>query len=261
MQIFSLAFLVAPASISIAIIGLTLIPVIGYLKNRFSKQLIRQQCRFDEALIRQEIEISEQSYLRISLELHDRVGHLLSLAKLHLNTGPPAAADEASGLISEALDALRAISRGLTTDAVSCLGLVKTLELLLEEIRKTGMFQISLEQHGEACFLDDQTEIFLYRIAQECLSNIIKHANANVIQIVLDYGTSGFCITISDNGTGFESKSQTRKKGFSGCGLSNIKKRCTIINADLKIRSNNGSGTNVIIKIPSHDKTGAGIKV
>ncbi|MEO6917021.1 MAG: ATP-binding protein [Chitinophagaceae bacterium] len=252
MQISNLFFLVAPAAISVIIIVLMLVPLIGYLQLKFSRQLIRQQCRFEEALITKEFEISEHNFQHVSLELHDRVGHILSLAKMHLNNDLPGRLNEASGLVSAALEALRTISRGLNTDLVSCLGLVKSLEQELGQINLSRSMNTKLLSDGEIYFLEDQTEIFIYRIAQECLSNIIRHARANFVEISLNYQPAFFCMKITDDGDGFDLNKVNK---VPGCGLSNIRKRCRMINAGLEIRSIAKQGTSIVIKLPIHDKS------
>lgn len=255
MQMSSMFFLVAPAAL-IIFIGLTLLPLVGYLQEALSRQLTQQQLTFDDLLLRKEIEIREQGYQQLSLELHDGVGHMLSVAKWHLDTGPPGSSSEAISMIEAALESLRNISRSLNADLLHCDGLSKCLELGLAQISRSGQCQTRLCQTGEPYFLSDQTDLTLLRISQECLTNIIKHSGASRVSIVLDYQPKLFTITITDNGKGF--KSWVEEKEPTGCGLSNIRKRCRIINASLQISSELGIGTIVIIKIPVYDKRSAG---
>ena len=149
-------------------------------------------------------------------------------------------------LISEAINDLSDISRSMSSEIVLNNGLIKALEFETAQLQKSGLYKIELSVTGEIIFLDANKELVLFRIVQEALNNIVKHAHANRIRIGLHFNNDSLGLYIADNGKGFSCDEGSEQ----GIGLINMKKRASILNGICTINSQPDIGTNINIKIP-----------
>jgi len=121
-------------------------------------------------------------------------------------------------------------------------------------IKKTELCKTRLESKGENPKLDGQKELILFRIVQESLHNIIKHANAKNIDVKLNHNDEMLKLCIADDGTGFETDIVEGRAADAGMGLRNMQNRAKLINADFNIRSIKNSGTTVSLTLPLNNK-------
>ena len=241
---------------AIGIISLFLIYRNKQLKYLQEKQIMQSQ--FQQELLQTQLEIQEQTFKNISQEIHDNIGQVLSLVKLNINTmdcGQPAALNEkisdSKHLISKAIHDLRDLSKSLNTDYVTEMGLTRSVEYELEMIKRTGSYEIKFNTTGKPYRLDPQQELIFFRIVQEALHNIIRHAKATSIKVELLFEPQIFTLKISDNGVGFDS-SQLAINNYNGLGLGirNMHNRASMIDTDFKLMSNVEKGTTVILTLP-----------
>lgn len=216
----------------------------------------RLHFQFNEALLTTQLEIQEQTLNNVSQEIHDNIGQVLTLAKLTVNT---IASDDNSfeskklnaiQLLGKAIQDLRHLSKGLNSDYVSQLGLVKAIEYEMEFLRRTGTFNTSLSVNGNQFQLNQQQDLIMFRIFQEVLNNIIKHSKASDINVDMQFYSDFLAMEIRDNGLGFELNILERTHEGVGIGLNNMRNRAKLINAELSIDSNISSGTKVKIQMP-----------
>jgi two-component system, NarL family, sensor kinase len=207
--------------------------------------------QFQKHLLQAQLEIQEQTFRNISQEIHDNIGQVLSLAKLTLSSIELNNSDNcrekaisAKQLVSKAIQDLRDLSRSLNTDYVSEMGLPKAIEYELDMIKKLALYETELTIEGSINPFEKQKELILFRIVQEVLNNIIKHADATVIRIVLEYETDSFGLSVSDNGKGFDPALLEEDDG-AGMGIRNMHNRAHLIDADFRISSTVGSGSTV----------------
>ena len=232
--------------------------------NRRKKHLQEKrvlEINFQQTLLQTQLEIQEQTLKNISQEIHDNIGQALSLAKLNLNTMPPTN-DEAlqqkilnsKELVSKAITDLRDLSRSLDTDYVQEMGLQRAIEYELEMIRKTGIIETNLFVEGSMFRLQKQNELILFRIVQETLNNILKHANAKSINVNINY-SNAFTLIIKDDGKGLnlDPLSEEKNNNF-GLGIRNMHSRAKLIGADFSLTSQPGQGTEVKIVLPNETK-------
>ena len=220
-----------------------------------SKELAAVKTNFENSLLASQLELQEQTLEQVSREIHDNIGQKLSLAKLFLNTldiqQNPAAAkekiDDTISLLSLSIDGLSDISRSIGSDMLLNNGLVKSVEMELEKIEKSGAYQTSLIIEGKEVFLDGTRELILFRIVQESLNNILKHADASRILIHICYDNSQLELCVFDDGKGFSEASCGK-----GAGLANIKKRAALLLGQCIIGSQEAGGK-ITIKIPIHE--------
>lgn len=212
---------------------------------------------FEQELLRTQLEIQEQTLKTISEEIHDNIGQVLSLAKLKLNTLDFAKAEalrekttDAKSLVSKAIQDLRDLSRSLNTDTIASLGLVRALEQELELFQKSG-YTTSLQVDGSIRKLEPQRELIIFRIIQESLNNIIKHAEAKTIRVNASYQETGLQLSVEDDGKGAPvSALDMEKNSYRSLGLRNMHNRATMIGAVFTLLSEQERGTKVTLDIP-----------
>jgi signal transduction histidine kinase len=199
----------------------------------------------------------EEERRRLARELHDGPAqHLAILVRnleSHANSDP--ASDEnlresASGI----LDELRRVARDQRPTLLDDLGIVPALEWLIAETDKRSEISITLTVGGSAGRLEPETEVALYRIAQEAIRNAELHAQASEIDVKIRFDDSGVSLEISDNGTGFEVPISPGGYLRAGrLGLMGMNERAQLVGGSLDIRSSPEFGT-VVTALVSHDR-------
>ena len=208
------------------------------------------------------MEVREETVEQISRELHDNVGHGLILAKLQIK----AVANQVGGdaavqlskvldLLTDTLDTIRDISKSLNSDIIRQAGLNVAIEEQLERL-KTGL-EIHFHVYGTYHYMDDNTEMVLFRIFQEAISNVVSHAQAKNVSVILECNDRSLVLIISDDGVGFQMGGQdghpVEKKHIGG--LKTMRTRAGLIKADFQIESQPGVGTKIRVAVPYTSKT------
>jgi signal transduction histidine kinase len=201
----------------------------------------------------------EEERRRLARELHDdtlqsliALNQRVQLSRLEANGGTtPKILDEIQTLTTETIQNLRRITRALRPIYLEDLGLVASLEMLARETQNTSGVRVVFNHSNPQRRLDSAEELALYRITQEALSNVVRHAKAKECQVNLRF-TPGFVhLTISDNGQGFtvpESPAELAHQGHYG--LLGMHERAELIGARLEIESKAGEGTFITVKLP-----------
>ncbi|MEO5967077.1 MAG: ATP-binding protein [Ferruginibacter sp.] len=203
-------------------------------------------------LLNSRMEIQEQTLDSVSREIHDNIGQKLTLAKLNLNVlmSPDGkfhpGLQKTSSIIGCVIAELRDLSRSMNSELMLDNGLINALQNEANHLRKFGLFEVDLIIEGERYNVDAKTELLLFRITQESVNNIIKHAEAKKIVFKLNYLPFELILNISDDGKGF--RLNEIQKG--GMGILNIEKRCMMMGATHTIESEDGMGTIINLKIP-----------
>jgi len=221
-------------------------------QNAYYKDIETLKSSHQNALLQSQLEIQEQTFQHISREIHDNIGQKLSLAKLHLNTvnyedshKTILLVNDSLHMIGEAINDLSDLSHSLSSEIILNNGLIKALEFEMEQLKKSDIYSISFSITGSPVFLDADAELVIFRIVQEAINNIIKHAAATKIAINLHYNTHVLLLEINDNGRGFYTG-----KIHNGTGLQNLKKRATALKGNLSVNSTINIGTSIKIEIP-----------
>jgi len=221
---------------------------------------IRKQNRSREKknqhdILESQIEMQEQTFQKISSEIHDNISLTLSLSKIYLHdldyTDHADLSDKihlSTCLIKKAIDDLNTLSKSLNPDSFEKFGLIRSIEELVKDIHKAELFKIKFNVKGIPHSQGADYELILFRMIQESLNNVIRHANATEVSITLDYEKTSLSVRIRDNGTGFKTENTTFNN--NGSGLGNMKKRAQMINAQLFIDSQPQNGTLIKILIP-----------
>lgn len=218
-------------------------------KMLYEKQNLEQ--RFQQELLKTQMEIQEQTFKTISQEIHDNIGQMLSLAKMNLSKfeidrqNSDEAVLSAKDLVSHAVSSLRDLSRTLNTDTISTIGLLKSIELELQLVEKTTGIKTAIEINGHPQKLEPQKELILFRIVQESLHNSFKHATPTLVSVHANFADSLFQLSICDDGSGFNYSGNEH-----GSGLRNMQSRSKLIGAEWKLESQPGNGTKINLTIP-----------
>lgn len=225
-------------------------------QKAFTLDMIAIKANHEMELFKTKLEIQEQISQEISREIHDNVGQTISLAKMILNTldshenyETKEGINETSDLLELALDNLRYISRKLNSELIKKGGLKKSIEMQIGYLRRGGKLNTQLHVDGEHVILDETKEVFLFRIVQEAVNNIIRHANATVINICLSYSKNVLRLQIEDNGKGFNLIDQISGPNHTG-GIYNMQNRAKQIGSDIHIDSTIGNGTRITVTTP-----------
>ena len=244
--------------ILLLIIGLGIILILYFQKRRQQHTIKMTELKqsYEQELLKSQLEIQEEALRYISQEIHDNIGQVLSLAKLHLNTmvmlpqdENRAAIDNSKQLVSKAINDLRGLSKSLNPDRVKELGLEENIRHELDMLEKTRKYTASLQVKGSVYLIPMQTQTIIFRMVQEAISNIIIQAEANYVQIIMEYEPHQFCIFIIDNGIGFDMDELITNRQ-TGIALRNIQYRSKIIGASFFITPTKKKGTEIKICLP-----------
>jgi signal transduction histidine kinase len=220
-------------------------------KQRHVAEMERLKQEAEQLMLKTRLEVQEKTLTDVSREIHDNIGQILSVVKLNLYTiqNKPEKIHEqipdTLELVNNAIKDLRNLSKVLNADFISKQPLTSLLQREVDVINRAGAFELSLQQQGEEPALNQQNQLILFRIAQECLQNAIKHAQATRVLIELDFLPSQLKLSIQDNGIGFDFE-----KAKYGNGYTNLMARASIIGASLQVFSSPGQGATISILVP-----------
>ncbi len=229
----------------------------GELALTFNEMLARLEAERREATGRV-LAGQEAERLRIAQELHDQVGQeltavLLGLARVHKQVEPPLRDDvsDVQEAVRSSLEDVRRIAVELRPEALDDLGLVSALAVLSERFaQRSGL---SVEQHidDDLPELDRESELVVYRVAQEALTNVARHAGVDRAELGLHASRGGVVMTVSDRGSGLAAEQAP------GTGMRGMRERAALIGAHLKIGAGEDHGCRVSLSVdaPRNDET------
>ncbi|MDP9046857.1 MAG: ATP-binding protein [Bacteroidota bacterium] len=240
-------FLIAPAFLVVYIF------VYNQRKKKHIEEKAQMKLTFETEIAKTQLEVQEQTMQTIGADLHDNIGQLLSLTSLTLNSievGKPAKAkekiDAAIDLTLRSIKEMRLLGKLLQGDQLVVLGLSAAIQHEIAWMERSGKYKVSCEDDGEMPAAGNpDKDLIIFRILQEILNNIIKHAGANRIKIKLAYSAGALRLQVEDNGKGFDTFNLAAEQ--RGMGLFNIKNRAGIIGGEVLIASQPGKGTSITI--------------
>jgi len=248
--------LVIAGTAIVMLLGVFIISFLLIYQKKQNKNVLEKtqlKSSFQQELLKTRMEIQEETLNHISRELHDNITQVLSFVKLNLgvlgrNLGEQEKmrVNDNRELIAQSISDLRNLSKSLSFEHISVMGLVKTLEIEAERINRSGIINLSLSVEGDRYALGEQRELVLFRIFQEALNNALKYAQADNFKMSLYYKAQMFNLTIEDDGVGFEPE-LLKDKG--GSGLRNIVNRAALIGASAIINSSPGNGCSINLSL------------
>jgi two-component system NarL family sensor kinase len=247
-----------------------LLRVIGRLvagalnQARLHRRLAARE-RMHEQFVERAIATQEAEHRRMAGDIHDGISQRLVSLSYHLDAASAHAVGgsdpaevvaqlaQASDLLGLALDEARAAISGLRPPVLDDLGLAGGLASLA---RSTPQIEtdVDLADHR----LPEHVEVALYRIAQECLQNIVKHARASSAAVRFDVQGDHACLEVTDDGIGFDTSAtaDSDHEAVRGYGMQSMVERAELVGGHLRVRSRPGVGTTVTVTVPlrAHDR-------
>jgi signal transduction histidine kinase len=230
-----------------------------YDKLLAESHLMQEQLRY---LSHQILLAQEEERKHISRELHDDISQILTginvrLAALKIeataNTGNlKKKISNTQRLVEKSVAAVHRFARELRPAMLDDLGLVPALLAFMKEFGKRTGLQIhfTASAAGEIDQLDNLKRTMLYRVAQEALTNITKHAQASQAKVSIQIQSDAICMTVSDNGKSFDVKRAFGAKRRQGLGILGMRERVEMLGGIFAIESMPGKGTSVSVRIP-----------
>jgi two-component system, NarL family, sensor histidine kinase UhpB len=222
---------------------------VGRVVQAFNRMLDRLESEREQSG-RRVLAAQEAERVGIARDLHDEVGQLLTGVLLNLNSIADAAPsqrdeiDAAKQTVRSALDEVRRISSELRPEMLEHLGLASALTELSTTFARVSGLHVERRFDATLPKLSPDAELAAYRIAQESLTNVARHAAATEVTITLERGSGSVILSVSDNGSGFDGPPQEHG------GLRSMRERALLIDAALAVKPGRRGGVDVRLEVP-----------
>ncbi len=203
------------------------------------------------------LKVEEQERRRISRELHDEVGQAMLVVRLYLEMlqqelgrqSPPLELKikEALGVLDGTIQDMRRLIAALSPSLLQQLGLAAALRQFAHNFSRNFPVHVRLKV-ARLGPLPQDTEIMLYRLVQECFTNVIKHSKAENVLLAVQRANGRLRLRVEDDGAGFDLEEAAQKKG--SFGLAGMRERVTLLGGQIEIRTRLGEGTKIDVRIP-----------
>lgn len=220
---------------------------------------LRDQSLESRRLTRQVVQAQEAERQRLSRELHDEIGQALTAVSFNLQAYQQSVNDsntvsqlqDSLGIIEATLHQVRDLSLDLHPSILNDLGLVEALQWYLGRQAERGSFMGTLVADQIKQDLSADLKSTCFRITQEALTNIMRHAHANKVRVELRQSETELDLRIRDDGVGFEVKTARQRAGRgASLGLLGMQERVLLLNGQLLVKSTPGSGTEIRARFP-----------
>ncbi|OAT85269.1 GAF domain-containing sensor histidine kinase [Desulfotomaculum copahuensis] len=232
------------------------------LENARLVQVLAEKEQLLRRLLNKLITVQEDERKRIAYELHDGIIQALiavwyRLQRLSASDEIPLAGERSEisrlvGLIGEQIQDIRCLIQNMRPITLDDYGLIPAIEFYIDNYKEIHHISVDFKVIGEAYRLPPDIELSLYRILQEALSNVVKHAQATRAWISLDMTGKEILLTISDNGSGF-TLNRGKRKQQDRLGLASMQERTSLLGGTFAIHSEKEQGTTITIRIPAGD--------
>ncbi|MBS1563238.1 MAG: PAS domain S-box protein, partial [Bacteroidetes bacterium] len=226
-------------------------------RKKLEMQVLKQEVDKQKIIAQAVVDAQEKERAEIGKDLHDNVNQILSTAKLYLELAKSdvnqreALIKRSADSIFNAINEIRSISKALVPPSVKDLGLIDSVKDLVESLNMTKALRVKFVHRGDfENVISDKQKLMLFRIIQEQVNNVLKHAEAGKLQIELAMHEKQISLTVEDNGKGFELDKVKYKKGV---GLSNIESRVSLFDGKVTIITAPGKGCKLFIQVPIHN--------
>ena len=220
-----------------------------FISNRRNQQqemkMVQMQIDYEKELRKVQYEVQEQVLVNIGRELHDNIGQLLTVMHMQLeqhkflNPDGGPLIETIGTTLGETIKEVRRLGKSLNSDLFESQGLINTITAEVERLRQLNKFEVNWTYDSEPALTKDQ-KVIAFRIFQEILNNILKHAGGKFITISLK-GTDTFKLQVKDEGKGFDYPEILRVA--KGSGLKNMVRRAELAKLICNINSIIGKGT------------------
>lgn len=202
----------------------------------------------------------EEERKHMAREVHDELGQMLtalrmemSLLRMKFAINNRELAEQIRNimeLLDQTIQVTRDVATSLRPSAIE-MGIVPALEWLVRKFAEQSGIQCDLLYPEDDFDMDEECAIVIFRIAQESLTNVLRHAAASKVKIAVNLDKDHYCLKIDDNGRGFDTHAPTKTKSF---GLIGIRERSLMLGGETSISSAPGQGTSIQVRIPANPK-------
>lgn len=252
-------FIIAITVAMLLVIAFFSIYLFFLFQKRKTRLLQLQQAMketYEKEILKTQIEIRDQAMNDVGRELHDHISQVLTLIKLNMSRLAGQGLDTASEqrltdtkeMMQEAINDVRLLSKTLNGDLILQIGLVESIKHELERINRLNIIQCRFDVQGKEYDILPNTAFIVFRIVQENLHNILKHAKCKNVVTTLTYSPEGITLMQQDDGIGFN-LAIAANDSKKGSGLINMQRRAALINATMHIESQPQQGTTLTLKI------------
>lgn len=255
---YQVALLIAVGTVGMLLLAIAIILfMVFYQKKMIQEQVNRQklELEYQQKMMEAALESQEAERKRVAGDLHDSVGGMLSAIRVGLTTiarqlPNPMHLEEQKKMLDDTISNVRMISRDLMPSTLEKFGLTNALKELCDRFQTTSLLPVNFQEEGDFDDLTPRTQLMLFRIAQELVSNAVKHSQAGQIDVSL-MRSDKLELIVEDNGIGFdaEEKRSSRKSGV-GLGLFNIENRIRLLSGKVEFDRDRVKGSKVIITMP-----------
>ncbi len=215
-------------------------------KNKLLVEKQEREIRYLSEINKARIEVKDGILSQVAGELHDNIGQMVALNLMYTKSLQkefnPEKLESMRDLAESTLNEVRQLAKLLNDDLIQKYDLVAAVEKLVSYLSKLNAVEIVFMLKGNYHKLDANVELIIYRICQEFIANSLKHALCDRIDLTMQYQDKVLQVSIADNGNGFDLGSVAE-----GTGLSAIRKRADIINAQVEIVSSLKEGTRLLL--------------
>jgi signal transduction histidine kinase len=226
-----------------------------------SEHRFRQLAENLQALSRRLVELQESERRQLSRELHDRVGQNLTALKINLdilqtalashgNDEVRARVDDSAALLESTMDTIENVMSELRPPMLDDHGLAAALDWHARNFSKRTGIAVAVRGIEPAVRPALQVEIALFRIAQEALNNVAKHARAHRVEIALDQANGECAMFVEDDGIGFDGEEDASDKAKRGLGMVTMRERAQAVGGSFEVQALSGRGTQLTVRIP-----------
>jgi signal transduction histidine kinase len=224
---------------------------------RYMKKVEEEKREMEKILLHAIIQTEENERKRFAKDLHDELGPILSTVKMSLSSisrreddpSSPIILRNAESAIDEAIKSIREISNNLSPHILENFGLIKAIRNFIQKINLTNAVLIDFSTNIKDQRFENDAEVVVYRVICELITNTIKHAKANNVEINLIMSGGQLLCTYKDDGIGLDFL-DSKKIQQTGMGFSNIQSRITSMNGSIEYSSQKAGGISISFSIP-----------
>jgi PAS domain S-box-containing protein len=230
--------------------------------RRRAENALRDAALQLQALSRRLVEVQEAERKELARELHDRVGQSLTALNINLailrqglsrhDIGIRLRLDDSAALVESSMQAIGNVLSDLRPQMLDDHGLRPALEWYAKQFAARAEIEVSVRASEPPERMAAEMEIALFRIAQEALNNVAKHARATSVEVALDCLESEHVMSVTDDGVGLGVFDAGSNKTRPGLGMATMRERAQVVGGKLQVESLPGRGTRVTVRIPKH---------
>jgi two-component system, NarL family, sensor histidine kinase UhpB len=217
---------------------------VGELVHVFNQMLERLESERRESGLRA-VRAQEEERARVARGLHDEVGQVLTGVLLQLESG--GGSEETKAAVRQALDEVRRIARELRPELLEHLGLVSALTELSRRFAEQSGLQIERSFAEDLPALSGEAELAVYRVAQESLTNVARHARASQVELVLEPGAGSVVLRVIDDGGGMDESAALNGHG----GLRGMREQAVLAGGALAVKPARAGGVEIRLEVPA----------